>query len=296
MKIIACSPDRFEELVQFVVRLNSDGAHHIGFFGEDEADVRASLAECMIPLEEGFHLAYDGDTLDGVFGVDTNPEIGRAWLFGPLIGHADWQALADTLYEATVKAIPAGIDEQDLFFDTKNINIKTFAANHGFVSRSENSIMTLQRADYRKPPAVHESFSVVDFDPSFFDRFEQLHDSLFPKTYFTASQIEGKLDPHHRLFIGLENGQMQGYHFCKVTPDAHLGYVDFIGVDSMVRGRGLAADLFAAGMDWMLSFSETDKISLTVNAENAVAMKFYKNFGFDIERVMCGYRKKGLDV
>ena len=89
MKIIPCGTEHFEELVNFVVRLNSDDTHHIGFFGEGEADVRSSLAECLIPPAEGFLLAYDGGQLVGVFGVDVNPEIGRAWLFGPLIEHAN---------------------------------------------------------------------------------------------------------------------------------------------------------------------------------------------------------------
>jgi hypothetical protein len=39
MEIVPCK-DRFDELVQFTARLNSDGIHHIGLFGEGEADVR----------------------------------------------------------------------------------------------------------------------------------------------------------------------------------------------------------------------------------------------------------------
>ena len=85
--------DRFEELVSFAARLNRDGAHHIGFFGEGEADVRASLAECLIPPADGFRLAYEGDQLVGVFGVDADPEINRAWLFGPLVEHEDWHTM-----------------------------------------------------------------------------------------------------------------------------------------------------------------------------------------------------------
>ncbi len=75
--------------------------------------------------------------------------------------------------------------------------------------------------------------------------------------------------------------------------EARLGYVDFIGVDSSMRGRGLGSKLLAAGLDWMLSFPETDKINLTVHADNSSALKLYENFGFITERVMRGYRKAG---
>ena len=179
MHIIPCN-DRLDELIHFVARLNSDAAHHIGFFGEGEADVRASLAECVIPPAEGFFLACDNDQLFGVFGVDINPEIGRAWLFGPLIEHANWQSLADELYDACAKIIPVGIHEQDLFCDVQNINIKTFAERQGFPLRSETAVLTLERENYKNPGSSETSFSVVDYVPSFFEQFETLHNFLFP--------------------------------------------------------------------------------------------------------------------
>lgn len=296
MKMIPCGIEHFEELIDFVVRLNSNDTHHIGFFGEGEADVRSSLAECVISPAEGFFLACDNDQLVGVFGVDINPEIGRAWLLGPLIEHANWQSLADELYDACAKIIPAGIHEQDLFCDVQNINIKTFAERQGFPLRSETAVLTLERVNYKNPGSSETSFSVVDYVPSFFEQFETLHNFLFPKTYFTAHQIIEKLDDTHRLFLALENGLLKGYHFCKVETDARLGYVDFIGVDLSMRGQGLGSILLAAGLDWMFSFPETDKINLTVNADNISALKLYENFGFVTERVMRGYRKQGINV
>jgi ribosomal protein S18 acetylase RimI-like enzyme len=292
MKIILCGTQHFEELVNFVVRLNCDDACHIGFFGEGEADVRSSLSECVIPPAEGFHLAYNDDQLVGVFGVDADSEIGRAWLFGPLIEHTDWQSLADELYAASLKVIPGGIGEQDLFCDVQNLNVAVFAERHGFPLLSENAFVTLERKDYKKLSSHESPFSVVDYSRDFFEQFESCHSLLFPTTYFTARQIVEKLDANRRLFLGLENGRMKGYHFCKVEPDARSGYIDFFGVDESERGRGLGAILLGAGIDWMLSFPESDKISLTVNASNAIALKLYKNFGFATERIMCGYRKK----
>jgi len=56
-QLIPCK-DRIEELIQFATHLNSDGTHHIGFFGEGEADVRASLGECLVPTADGFMLPY----------------------------------------------------------------------------------------------------------------------------------------------------------------------------------------------------------------------------------------------
>jgi hypothetical protein len=151
IKIIPCK-DRFDELVRFVVRLNSDETHHIGFFSESEADVRSSLAECLIPPGDGFMLAYDGDRLVGVFGVDTNPEISRAWLFGPLVEYADWRTVANQLYESLLTLIPANIRVRDMFCDVQNIHIEEFAARHGLPLNSENAVLTLTRDNYRPSP------------------------------------------------------------------------------------------------------------------------------------------------
>jgi len=287
--ILPCE-HRFEELVQFVTRLNSDDAHHIGFFGEGEADIRSSLAECLIAPAEGFLLAYDDDQLVGVFGVDADSEIGRAWLFGPLVEHADWHALADTLYSEILPLIRTGIRESDLFCDEQNIHLQEFAARQGFELRSENAVMTLLREKYI-PHAKREA-RIVPYTGIFFEQFEKLHVILFPTTYYTARQMTEKIDGSHQLFLAVENDILLGYNFCKIDPDAESGYVDFIGTDEQARGRGIGADLLASGVDWMLSAVSTRKISLTVNANNVPARSLYEKFGFFTERVMRGYRKQ----
>jgi hypothetical protein len=282
--------DRFEELVHFVARLNSDGEHHIGFFGEGEADVCASLAECLIPPAEGFFLAYYGDDLSGVFGVDADPEISRAWLYGPLVEHADWHSLADELYQEVLAIIPEGIRDYDLFCDEQNIHVQEFAARHGFPLRSENAVLTLARENYK--PSAKRQTAVSAYQDNFFEQFEKLHKLLFPNAYFTARQIVEKIDDTHQLFIASENGQSTGYHFCKIEPESESGYIDFIATDNSVRGRGIGADLLAAGVDWMLSVPSTRKIDLTVNADNLAARNLYEKFGFVTDRVMRGYRKE----
>lgn len=282
--------DRFEELVSFAARLNRDGAHHIGFFGEGEADVRASLAECLIPPADGFRLAYEGDRLVGVFGVDADPEINRAWLFGPLVEHEDWHTIADQLYAEVLALIPVDIRDYDLFCDVQNIHVQAFAARHGFPLSSENAVMTLRREDYQ--PAVKRQTQIVVYQEEFFEQFEKLHKTLFPNAYFTARQIVEKIDENHQLFLAMEDGQLLGYHFGKTEPESESAYIDFIGTDAAARGRGIGADLLAAGIDWMLSAPSTKKISLTVNADNVSARSLYEKFGFITERVMRGYRKK----
>jgi ribosomal protein S18 acetylase RimI-like enzyme len=287
IEIIACK-DRFEELVNFVARLNRDGPHHIGYFGDSEADIRSSLAECLIPPSEGFTMAYEADKLVGVFGVDADPEIDRAWLFGPLINHADWHEIADRLYAKVLSRIPVDICDYELFCDVQNINIEAFAVRHGFPLTSENALLTLLRDKYS--PAAKRESQIIAYEEIFFDPLEKLHNTLFPTPYLTTRQMVERVNRHHQLFLAVEKHQLLGYHFCKIESES--GYVDFIGTDSAARGRGIGADLLAYGVDWMLSAPTTKKISLTVNADNVPARTLYEKFGFVTDRVMRGYRKR----
>lgn len=291
IEIVACK-DRFDELVQFVARLNSEGEHHIGFFGEGEADVRASLAECLIPPSENFVMAYEENELVGTFGVDADPEVNRAWLFGPLVDHTDWHEIADQLYAKVLPRIPVNIRDYDLFADVQNTRMEAFAVRHGFPVNSENAVLTLTRENYK--PAAKRQAQVIRYQKRFFKRFETLHKALFPNAYFTARQIAEKIDKYHQLFLVMEERRLLGYHFCKIEPESGSGYVEFIGADPSARTRGIGVDLLASGVEWMLSASTTQKINLTVNADNVAARRLYEKFGFVTDRVMRGYRKRVL--
>jgi ribosomal protein S18 acetylase RimI-like enzyme len=168
--------------------------------------------------------------------------------------------------------------------------MQEFAERHGFPLRSENAVMTLMCEKYT--PTAKNVSQLISFDKSFFDQFEKLHKALFPNAYFTARQMVEKVNETHQLFLAVENENILGYHFCKIEPEAESGYVDFIGTDSSVRGRGIGADLLKSGIDWMLSVPSTKKVSLTVNADNVPALTLYKKFGFVTDRVMRGYRKQ----
>lgn len=113
-----------------------------------------------------------------------------------------------------------------------------------------------------------------------------------PISHFTARQIVEKRDRNHHLILAVDDDRLLGYHFCKIEPESESGYIDFIGIDSSARGRGIGADLLASGVEWMLLAPTTKRISLTVNADNIPARNLYEKIGFVTKRVMRGYRKQ----
>ena len=117
------------------------------FLDTAAADIARSLRELTLPVEEGFRLAMQDGQIIGVLGIEADPEIGCAWIYGPLVRHPLWQAVADQLYAAALPAIPSGIGQQQLFCDGRNRNCRDFAARHDFELLNESAIMTLSRAD-----------------------------------------------------------------------------------------------------------------------------------------------------
>ncbi len=288
MEITLLTQPQFETMLAFIVQHNQAGENHIGYFGVGESETRQTLAEFVPPLAESFLLAWEGGTLVGVFGADYDPEIDRAWLYGPLVTAPNWHEVADQLYAALQALIPAGIHEQELFFDQRNQRGQEFAARHNFLPRSENAVLSLEREAYR--PSISVAKQVCEYSAGFFEQFEHLHKTLFPGTYFTARQMVEKLEVDHRLLLAVENGQVLGYHFCK--REIESGYIDFIGVATEARSKGVGADLLDAGINWMFARPEIQRIDLTVNADNPAALHFYQKVGFRTQHILCGFRKR----
>lgn len=288
MEITLLTQPQFETMLAFIVQHNQAGENHVGYFGLGESETRQTLAEFVPPLTESFLLAWEGGTLVGVFGADYDTEIGRAWLYGPLVTAPNWHELADQLYAAIQQLIPTGIHEQELFFEQRNRRGQEFAARHNFPPRSENAVLYLEREAYQ--PSAAPINRVCDYEAPFFEQFERLHNLIFPGTYFTARQIIEKLAEHHRLLLAVENGQVLGYHFCKC--EAELGYIDFIGVDSAARGQGLGRELLEAGINWMFARPQIERIDLTVGANNSAALQLYQKVGFRTRHILCSFRKR----
>lgn len=277
----------FETMLAYLVRHNLTAEQQVGFFGESETEIRETLAEIAPPLTETFWLAWEAKELVGVFGADFDLELGRAWLYGPLVTAPDWFGVAEALFTAVQHSLPARLHEQDLFFEARNLNGQAFAAQHGFALRSNNATFSLQRTAWKPAPT---SALVCAYQSAFFEQFANLHQTLFPSTYYTARQLVEKQAENQRLFLALKNERVLGYLFGKT--ESASGYIDFIGVDAAARGQGLGADLLNAGLNWMFSTPQIREISLTVNAENAAAIRLYEKTGFVRGRTLQGYRKK----
>jgi ribosomal protein S18 acetylase RimI-like enzyme len=287
MRILRGGAVDIETLVAFIARLNGDHAHHIGYFGTHPADITTTLQALTPPLDEGFYLACDQDQLVGVLGVEVDVELGRAWLYGPLLDPAAPDTIADTLYTALLPVIPSSVHEHELFCDARNQLCQMFAIRHGFALHGEAAILLFTREQLAHVPPS----GAAELDESFFNTFRNLHSLLFPRTYASGQELIDKRTDRAKIFMATESGQLQGYIAAKVEPGGGSGYIDYIGVSEHARQRGIGRRLLAAALGWLFTFAEVQHIDLTVSTSNAAALRLYETLGFQRERVMRAYRK-----
>ncbi len=288
MKIIRCHPSRFDTLVDFVAAHNPQPEHHIGYFGLTPEDIRLSLRMFNWPFDRAARLAVVGNRIVGVLAVDIDKEIGRAWLYGPLVVGDGWGEAADALYAAAAARLPAGLRDHEMFVDTANANCRAFAVRHGFATHGEWAIyfITPDRLALL-PEAVAE-----EWDERFAGQLEALHNRLFPNSNYTLTYMrQERAERGALLLMATEGDTLTGYFFGRYEAEAGEGYVDLVGVDESRRRTGLGRRLMLAGLSRLRGAAGLRQVNLSVAVGNEAALALYDALGFVRERDMIAFRR-----
>ena len=289
MKIIPLEGSNLDDAIDFAARLNHKAAHNISYFGKTETEIKTDFTAIQPPEGYGFIALSDNGQTIGLFGVEIDTELGRCWLFGPLVDHENWDSIAGLLFDEVLADLPAEINDQELYCGNQNNRVQEFAIRQGFTLNAEGAVLTLDVSQYDQISATN----VQDFDEKRTAEFNALHSSLFPNTYYSAEQLINLAeDPDKRIFIHIQNGKLAGYVFIQVRESSKDGYIDFIGVDETVRRQGIGQHLVTGTLNWVQTFPFVDKVTLTVKTDNVPAMRMYAALGFLTESVSQSYRKR----
>ena len=289
MKIKKVDESNLGEAVSFVARLNQHLTHQISYFGETGAEIKADFSVLQPPDGYGFVATSDEGQVIGFFGREMDLELGRSWLFGPLVEHPDWDATADQLYQAILAALPLEVTDQELYCHAQNSRVQKFALRHGFPFHAEGAVLVLDVSQREKNVA----FDAVEFDEEYALQLAVLHAELFSNTYYSAEQlINLSKEEDKRLLIHLINGNLVGYIFAQVRAASQDGYIDFVGVEESFRCQGIGRSLVAQAVDWAVQKPFVKKITMTVNTNNTSALHMYHALGFTTDTVSQAYRKQ----
>ncbi len=286
-RIIRCTNRHLDRMLEYISVYNPAGEHHIGYFGVTPEDIRQSVLMLNLRYDRGFRLALEGNQIVGAMGMDFDREIGRTWLYGPIVTSENWDATADALYAAVGKVIPPEISEQEMFIDSLNERCRNFATRHAFVGHGSLAIYFITPDRLAKLPAA----AADEWDDRLAGQFVSLHEQLFPRSNYTLNYMLAERDKGATLLTLSDGDQLTGYFFGRAEQESGEAYVDLVGVNPNYRRQGLGRRMMLAGLAQLRGLPGLRQVNLTVDSDNYGAMQLYDSLGFMKERDMAAFRK-----
>jgi N-acetylglutamate synthase-like GNAT family acetyltransferase len=287
-------------VVSLIARLQADPAHHIGFYGDTEEDIADELTRHDPQWPAGVVVALaSGGGLRGVLNTEVNPDLCRAWLYGPHVdvpsGHPAapqaWHTTADALYAAALK-LPhmAGIADLSLYGHVQHRQLGEFADRHGFAREKPTRIFTLAGAELRSLLAQQaDRTEPLPSDGSLDNQVGVLLERCFPNRTSTTEQV---LDGEHTVVVLRQGGgKLAGFAAGYVQQEEYL--VDYVAVEPDMRCVGVGSQVVRGLLRELDARNGAKRQAAAVVAnDNTASAAMFGRLGFQVESELVGYRRK----
>lgn len=277
------------ELSLFLAEMNGHKESHIGYCGEVPNEIHQTLQEdFMLENGETSFVIARGDTgeIVAAMGIDMDASTGEVW--GPFNKSASID-IQDHLWNTLRKAYPH-IDTYTFFINKENLRQHVYMDAIGAEKKGEHAKLLIKKDAF---DGVLEIKS-TDFTLEDQEAFEQLHQELFPDTYYNSRTIIERLNNENKLRV-LKDGsnELQGYAYVEVNPEMGEASLEYIGISHAFRQKGLGTLLLKETLAEIFSYSNIEEIALVVENTNSPANTMYRKAGFKKEDILVHYR---LDV
>jgi ribosomal protein S18 acetylase RimI-like enzyme len=278
-----------EAAAAFIAKMNAIEDHHIGYCGTDRKEILHSLEEDLsdVPFTESFIIATHQEEIKGLIGFDADSDNHSAEIWGPFIQDPYTHQLPK-LWEHLLALLPSPSYSLSLFTNKKNTLVNRFAEQQGFVLQSEQTILKVDR----HTPLTSMNLSTYEMTSEFLEDMKNLHDEIFPSTYYSGAQIIERINTHRKVFIHTEENKLAGYIYVEVEPEFGEASIEFFAVKCSERGKGIGVILLQRGLSWIFNFQGIQAVSLCVDTANKKAVSLYQKVGFYIHRELNYYVKK----
>lgn len=289
----AVPPEQWPALGAFIFRSNRTADGRVRCLHGDQGDHESShVAELAgLPVgEAGFWRTSGarGETL-GVIGCAIDRAQRRAWIRGPWAVPGPSSASLEAALLSTMERALSEIDRFDAFPSEDDEVLAALYGGFGYRRMDVHRVM--QRALGEAGAATTADARIRPAQPEDLRQWLPLHHGLFPGSYLSDDQIAAAVsdDPSLVLTAWLD-GRAAGYLVAKDDATTDELYVDYLGVDPALRGRGLGRALLLHAIHWGEGRGR-GRAALTVRQDRAEALSLYLGCGFQQARAGVHWRK-----
>lgn len=291
MSIILSSPKDMDSLAQFLEEMNQNKETHIGYCGQSKNEIYHTLLQDFsdLDLSKSFAVAYEKEDLRGALGFDIDKANKSAEVWGPFIKNPSKNpVLASELWEKANALSDIEINVFSFFINKENTFAQQFAINKEAVNKGSHLILKAFRDELGEVNLEQ----IESFRLQFKNSFTNLHEMAFPNTYFSASEIQDRLNEYNQLLIMTDKEkEIKGYVYVEASPVHNEGTIEYIAVSPNYRKQGIGTKLILAALAHLFSYETINEITLSVSKDNESAIKLYQASGFKEVHELVYYQK-----
>jgi ribosomal protein S18 acetylase RimI-like enzyme len=272
------TPTDYHSIAAMIVDQNRNPETHCiqSTSTDDPIAIAEEIKDLYAKNELRFMVAEHDGKIIGCMGCEFDEGVGRGWTRGPFLINGLWESPPAPLFQKLLATLPANIRRLDSFLNEKHEQGNRFYLENGF---KHKTLVHVYQAD-----AANWSDVGLEFCPEIEEtqtlNFITLHDATFPNTFINGLGILEQLDDDHKIFIYTNGPDLGGYIYLSVDKFGGEGYIEFIAVQSDLRGKGIGYALLQCALNWCFSKRKLTQVGLTVSEELTNAQSLYTKVGF----------------
>ncbi|MFH5881477.1 hypothetical protein [Liberiplasma polymorphum] len=262
----------FEQILNFVIRLNKEVSFNSGYMSLDESSLRTDIYNAIETKQ--VYVSKD-DVINGIIFFHENKEHQTYDVAGPYVKQANI-SIGLQLINHLISQLKTGYHLQ-FFFNDKSVYYKELMQMTQAIYKGNEFILNLRKHNFKK---VNQSVEVTTLNPEFKEAVKVMHDTIFPGVYITGEDVV-RSDLSKTVYVLIEEKVPIGYALIKVKKNKAM--LEVFAITHEKRGNKLSKPFISEVIACTYKDITVDMIQLVVENINARALKVYLDMGFEID-------------
>ena len=268
----------YTQLANFIAELNIQKHHHIGYCGENVKEIKQTLETDFSC--EAFILVMNEQEIVGAIGLDIDETDNSAEVWGPFIKiNEGAEQVLEVMWQELLKKHD-DIKNFSFFINEENVIGQNFMQVLGANCTGNHQVLLLKKENFQVANLMNSTL----FNNRYFEAFVQLHNNVFPNTYYKADAIVNRLNAENELIVlANDDYTIKGYVYIEVDYEHHEASIEYIAIAPQFQGQGLGTELLKIAMNRIFTEHQIEEVQLCVDSKNSRAINLYIATGFEVK-------------